>query len=375
MPRLPRISVHLAMRWAKRFAKRFPPQPFEALKPDTTARILVVNTTGLGDTIFSTAAIADLRESFPKATIEMFVDRRRLPLVENNPNLDDIVTYPGKYKRVRHTIRLLRARAYDVALIQHANEPDIVPMVAAARPKALVGYEHDAFSLLYSLKVPTPDREAGIHTIDGRLMLTKAIGANGTHWQTKLYPDDGDRAQALELLDDLGLESGVPVALNLGGSLPSKRWPVAQWCALARVLTKKGHPCIFVGGSREQLLAEIVREHLVEENIYFAVGALPFMAATALLTHCAVLVSGDTGLMHAGLALGVPTVALFGPDDPRWTGPHPNHKNAVVVQVPREDIPEDYDRRFDRTGELMKKISVESVVVAINSLLPESSGS
>ena len=122
MPKVPRLSTRIALGWARRQARRFAPRPLEPLPPDTTARILVVNTTGIGDTIFCTAPIADLRESFPRARIDLFVDRRRLELVENNPHLSDIVVYPGKFKRVRATIRELREKKYDVAIIQHAND-------------------------------------------------------------------------------------------------------------------------------------------------------------------------------------------------------------------------------------------------------------
>jgi ADP-heptose:LPS heptosyltransferase len=370
IPKLPRISTHIAMRWARRHAKRFPPKEFSPLPPDTTAKILVVNTTGIGDTIFCTAAIADLRESFPNATIDMFVDRRRITLVENNPRIDKLLVYPGKYKRVRHTIREIQARKHDVALIQHANEPDIVPMIAASKPGAMVGFGHDTFNFMYSVAVPQPDRGEGYHTIDGRLALTKALGAAGTHWHTELYLDDGDRAQAAELLDEFGVEHGSAIALNLGGSLPSKRWPVEHWCALARVLADKDMPCVFVGGPHEQLLAEMVREHLPEsEHIHFAVGELPFNSTAALVRKCRALVSGDTGMLHAALALDVPTVAMFGPDDPSWTGPHPKQQNAIVVSVEPGQKPEGYDRRTDRTGKIMKLVSVDKVVEALHKLL------
>lgn len=369
MPKVPRLSTRIALGWTRRHARRFPPTELEPLPPDTTARILVVNTTGIGDTIFCTAPIADLRESFPAARIDMFVDRRRLELVENNPHLSDIVVYPGKFKRMRATIRELRQKKYEVAIIQHANDPDVVPMVATGRPKHIVGYENHTFSELYSVKLAPFDRTGGGHTIDSRLGLTKAIGAAGTHWHTELYPDEGDEGQAAELLDSFGLNSGEAYALNIGGSLPSKRWPVTNWTALVRVMSMLGLPCILVGGPEDALLAEMIREHVPEaENVHFAVGKLPFMGSAALLQLCRVHISGDTGLMQAGLALDVPTVAMFGPDDPQWTGPYPKQQNAVVINIEEERRPEDYDRRDDKDGVLMKMISVDDVLAALPKL-------
>jgi ADP-heptose:LPS heptosyltransferase len=369
MPKVPRLTTRIALGWSRRHARRFPPQALQPLPRETTARILVVNTTGIGDTIFCTAPIADLRESFPNARIDVLVDRRRVELVENNPRLSDVVVYPGKFKRVRATVRKMRENAYDVALIQHANDPDVVPMVASARPKHIVGYESHTFSELYSIKLPPADRAGGAHTIDARLALTRAIGAAGAHWHTELYPDDGDRGQAAELLGSFGLEAGKAVALNIGGSLPSKRWPVSCWAATARVLAERKTPSIFVGGPDDALLAEMVREHVPAESpVHFAVGKLPFMGSAALLALCAAHISGDTGLMQAGLALNVPTIAMFGPDDPKWTGPYPKQEKAIVLQSDPNRRPEDYDRREDKDGELMKMISVDEVVAALNQL-------
>ncbi|MBK8205978.1 MAG: glycosyltransferase family 9 protein [Planctomycetes bacterium] len=366
MPKLPRLTTRIALGWAKRHARRFPPTVLELLQADTTARILVVNTTGIGDTIFCTAPIADLRASFPRAEIDVFVDRRRVPIVENNPRITRVVTYHGKYKRMRATIRELRAREYDYAIIQHANDPDVVPMVASARPRHLVGYESHTFSHLYSVALPPANREAGEHTIDARLALTRAVGAAGSHWKTEIFPDEADHAQAAELFHEFGLTLGEPVAMNIGGSLASKRWPMAHWAALARVLTDKGRSCLLVGGPEDQILAEMIRDHLPAEcTAQIAVGRTPFMASAALLKLCAVHVSGDTGLMQAGLALDVPTIALFGPDDPQWTGPHPKQSRALVIRSDPAARPADYDRKADREGLLMKLIGVDQVVDAL----------
>ena len=363
MVRVPRLSTTIALRWARGSARRRPPRRFEKLPGDTRARILVVNTTGIGDTIFCTAPIADLRESFPHARIDIFVDRRRVELVENNPRIDEVVVYPGKFKRMRGTIRKLRRAQYDLAIIQHANDPDVVPIVAAGRPAYLVGYESHTFSMLYSVALPPADRAGGDHTIDARLELSKVCGGNGKHWHTELYPDQGDIGQAQEALEEIGIEPGTAIAVNVGGSLPSKRWPVERWAELANRLSEQGLPVLFVGGPTDALLAELVRDRLKGElQRRFLVGKLSLMATAALLRLCRAHVTPDTGLMQAGLALDVPTIAMFGPDDPDWTGPHPRQQNAVVVRSDPAAKPEGYNRREDRQGILMRTIDVDTVL-------------
>ena len=356
-----RLSTTLALAWARRHARRFPPRPFVPLPPDTQARILVVQTTGIGDTIFCTAPIADLRESFPRAHIAAFVDRRRTALLQHNPRLNELIPYPGKYRRVFATVRELKRRAFDLAIIQHANDPDVVPLVAAAQPRWMIGYQSHTFSLLYSVKLPPADRAGGAHTLDARLALCRAAGAAGTHWGMELYPGPQDEQHASQALARTGLRG--PVALNLGGSLPSKRWPRHHWHELLALLEARNQPAILLGGPEE---AELARELAAAHRGCAALaGELKLMASAALVRLCSAHVSADTGLLHAGLALKVPTVALFGPDDPHWTGPYPRQERAVVLQAPAEARPAGYDRRADHTGVLMELIQPRQVLYAL----------
>ena len=368
MPDKPRLTTRLALGWTRRRAKRFPPPPFERLAPDTEARILYVNTTGIGDTMFATAALADLRQSFPKAHIAAFVDRRRVSLLENNPRIDRIIEYPGKFKHVRKVIRELREHPYDVAIIGHANDPDVCPLIVMGGVKQVVGYETHTFAELYSLRAPHFARTEG-HTIDSRLNLCKTAGAQGEHWQMELYPTDSDRKAAQQMLDHLGVDEHEAVIMNLGGSAAYKRWPPVHWDAFSRMLSARNIPGIFVGGPNEELLAEVVRDHLGDvHGIHFAVGELNLMQTAELTTMCKAVITGDTGLMHAALALKVPTVCLFGPDNPDWTGPYAKQEKCKVVSYDKSEKPEDYDKRKDDTGVPMRTITAHDVMDALDEI-------
>ncbi|CAG0927228.1 heptosyltransferase III [Planctomycetaceae bacterium] len=367
------LATKIALFWAKRHLRKNPPKPFTPLPRDTRARILVVNTTGIGDTIFATAALADLRESFPNAHITAFVDRRRLELLAGNPRLNGVIPYEGKFKRVRPTRNLLRG--FDVAIIQHANDPDVVPLVASAQPGALIGYESHTYSLLYAIKLPPANRAGGDHTIDARLALTRAVGASGTHWHPELFPSAQARALAADTLQQAGLREGEAIALNLGGSNAAKRWPFSRWAELIGLLHSQSLPVVLVGGPDEAAEARKLlapwRDKMLGAASFGSptralAGTLPFMASAALLKLCRAHVSADTGLMHAGLALDVPTVALFGPDDPKWTGPYPRQRNAIVVQS-EAALALDAEERKRRT-DLMQAITAQEVAAALDKL-------
>jgi ADP-heptose:LPS heptosyltransferase len=49
---------------------------------------------------------------------------------------------------------------------------------------------------------------------------------------------------------------------------------------------------------------------------------------------CDLMITNDTGPMHAAAALGKPLVALFGPTEPRRTGPYGQLENVLRIELP-----------------------------------------
>ena len=54
----------------------------------------------------------------------------------------------------------------------------------------------------------------------------------------------------------------------------------------------------------------------------------------SLLKLCRALLTNDTGPMHVAAALGKPLVALFGPTEPRRTGPYGQLENVLRIELP-----------------------------------------
>ena len=103
---------------------------------------------------------------------------------------------------------------------------------------------------------------------------------------------------------------------------PSKRWPMKSFAALARELRRRvpAARTVIVAGPKEVWLA--VRVHEESGKLHPVVGPdLDLAGLAAVLAHLDVLVTNDSGPMHLAAALGVQTVALFGPTDPRRTAP------------------------------------------------------
>jgi ADP-heptose:LPS heptosyltransferase len=66
------------------------------------------------------------------------------------------------------------------------------------------------------------------------------------------------------------------------------------------------------------------------------------MEASALIKYCSILVSNDTGLLHVGAALQVPTVSVFMVTSPQRYAPrgsqHHAFKNTAAKPVMPQDV-------------------------------------
>lgn len=114
------------------------------------------------------------------------------------------------------------------------------------------------------------------------------------------------------------------IAFHLGAAsrMAYRRWPLECFLELAQGLQRRRPrlAIVLTGASSERVLAEeFIRGYDGVALDATALGALGRTAA--LLERCSLLVSNDTGVMHLGAAIGVRTMGLFGPSNPRHWAP------------------------------------------------------
>ncbi|RMF53293.1 MAG: lipopolysaccharide heptosyltransferase family protein [Bacteroidetes bacterium] len=122
-----------------------------------------------------------------------------------------------------------------------------------------------------------------------------------------------------------GLIPGKWIAVGLGGTYATKRWPIGYWVEL---LQRLGEPVALLGGGAERSDAEALA-HQLSQPVLVAAGQFDLLETAALLAEASLLLSHDTGTAHLGAAMGTPTVVLWGNTVPEfgmepWQVPHLN---------------------------------------------------
>jgi len=115
----------------------------------------------------------------------------------------------------------------------------------------------------------------------------------------------------------------------------SKTWPEEHWAELGRLVCSRLHArVVLMGAGYERRIAErIAREIHAPRGLepIVAAGATSVGMLAALLDRMDLIFSVDTGTMHMATALGVPTVALFGPTDWMHHGPYRRPESTVIL--------------------------------------------
>jgi heptosyltransferase-2 len=227
---------------------------------------------------------------------------------------------------------MIKEGGFDLAVL-FPNAFRAAALVWAARIPDRWGYAHDGRGVLLTRPVPPAPRPFGRHQSYYYLDLLRALGIETSQPDTHLNLTDAMRARAAELLEGGGVRPGQPlVGIHPGATNSSaKRWIPERYAEVAERLTDSHQDAriVLLGGPEEQSITDAIRSHLKTAPILLS-GKTSLGELMGLLGSMSVLLSNDSGPMHLASALGVPTVAVFGPTDERETGP--SGPTATVVR-------------------------------------------
>jgi heptosyltransferase-2 len=301
---------------------------------DHAARSIVVRMPNwLGDTVMALPALAALRAAWPEARITAI--GRWAPLLSGQGVADVLLPYPRRLRERLDFGRRLRQEPPDLAIVL-ANSLESALAAWNWGAKRRLGFDTDGRRLLLTDIVPLPSPRR--HQIDEYAVLLHAEGVEvGDDAQPvwRPAPRSSLDAQLDTLLDATRIRPGACiVGLHLGAAFgPSKLWPPERFGQLAARL-ERGGLCPLLLGSAEDGATALAVTAAAGVPLPSLVGRDHPALLPRLLARLSVLVSGDTGVAHLAAALGVPTVTLFGPTDPRLTAPRAKTARVLFLSVP-----------------------------------------
>ncbi|HAO93760.1 MAG: hypothetical protein A2X99_01490 [Deltaproteobacteria bacterium GWB2_55_19] len=305
-----------------------------AFSPGKVKGILLVNTTAIGDTLLSTPAIRAVRSGFPDARISALVSKSAFQVLKGSPRIDEFIMHPGKLNmgnilRLPGLVKSLKRRAFDLVIVLHAKDPDAGPLAYLTGAPWRLGWTESRFSFLFTMAVPTTAIE---HGVDIKLKHLERLGVRSKERSLEMFLSREDELEAEAVLKEIEKRKRPFAVIHPFGSKEVKWWPLDKVERFSGLLAGRFDLTpVIIGDASTASLAEKAAEKC---NGISTAGKLTLRGAAALMARAAFVLSTDSGPMHMAQALGVPTIALFGPDDPRLTGPLNGNSNVVRELLP-----------------------------------------
>ncbi len=339
-------------------------------------RILVIALRRLGDVLLTTPLIASLRAAWPEAVIDALVFADTAGILDGNPDINNVITMPGR-RTVAQSLTLAAKlwRGYDLAIsTQSGDRPTFFAFVAGRRRVALVDQ-----SFKGRVKQKLLDRSLiyvpGVHRVEEMLRLADTLGI--ARAPRLVAPRPRDSADA---------PHGDYAVIHAAPMFRYKQWTAQGWRDLAAVLAARGMTVVATGGPSADECAYL-------DSVWSGAsvtrldGRLDWAQLSGLLASANVFIGPDTSVTHLAAATGVPTVALFGPTDPRLWGPWPasgldsvwadtgkmqQRGNVVLVQNTLPCTPcqlEGCERRLDSYSACLDELTSAQVIAAVDQAL------
>ncbi|MBU0992777.1 MAG: glycosyltransferase family 9 protein [Proteobacteria bacterium] len=279
--------------------------------------ILFIKLGALGDVI-NTLPLAIRLKKHMDARIHWLVAPLSYPLVSEHPDVDRVILFDKKKWRtsLAQVRQELKKEPFDMVLdLQRIFKSGLFAM--SARAKRRIGFDRKRCKEMTHLfpfeRIPSADPLA--HMLDQYLEFGTYLGVTDP-----------------EITWNIPVKGQVPfdlpenyVVLNIGATKPANRWHPECFAELSeKIRNAFGFDCVLTGGPEDSGMARTISD-MAKGRATNLVGKTTLHELKEVLFASKAVVSCDTGPMHFAVALGKKVVALFGPSDPRRTGPYKGH--------------------------------------------------
>jgi ADP-heptose:LPS heptosyltransferase/GT2 family glycosyltransferase len=314
--------------------------------------ILILKLGGIGDTLLILPAVKALKNKFPLARLTLFVEKPGAEIIRNTPYIDEIVSFTEFYTYRSYTklfrlsffregynlIKFLSKRHFDIFIaFQNLYRWDSIfkPLFIGYLSRARYRLGLNSYNRGFFLTHKVPDTPGVFkHHIQRYLEVVQLLGANSSSSLPEIFIPHSDSDFARNFLKKneikssdlfIGIHAGSNLLLHLRNS-----WSKERFIGVANDLISSYNAKILLTAATEESdLVNYIAEHLIKPPVICKGVTIKQLAA--VISHCRLFISNDTGPMHIAVAMKVPTIGIFGPGDSLSFGSYPPETNFVMV--------------------------------------------
>lgn len=353
---------------------------------------LVINPFGIGDVLFSTPLVRNLKENFPSAKIYYLCNRRTYPVLKSNPLIEKIFVYErdefeavkttSKFlwvKKIRSFILEIKKENIDIAVDLSLNSQfGFFAWFAGIRKRIGLDYKKRGRFLTDKIALEGFDNK---HVAEYYLDVLKLLNISIKQYPLQIFGDSGSEEWANNFINENNLYGKLIIGIvPCGGETFGKyghirRWPLNKFSLLAKRLNDEFNAKIFIfAGVKEKKDIFLLINGVRDASMYcHEFSDVSLEKAIALVKKCDLVIGNNTGLLRFADALEKKLIELAGPVDEKVYGPYPCQSHRAIVIT--KDLPcrpcyrrfRFLDCKLDR--KCLCDISVDEVFEAAKKLL------
>lgn len=307
---------------AGRLAAALLPVPAIASAHGEIKNILLIRPGGIGDAVHLIPAINAIKSALPEVAIDILSEKRNSAIFNLGPDVHQVYHYDQPVELL-HVLR----NSYDVVIDTEQWHRLSAVVARLVRSRVKVGFGTNERGRLFTHGVTYSHDD---YEMDSFLKLLQSIGVKADHPETSfLTIPEQAMLKAAGLLTDMGARPLV--AIFPGASIAERRWGVERYSQVAAFLTSFNIGVVVLGGGEDRRQGEFIAAAGKGLNL---AARTSLVETAAVISRCALLLSGDSGLLHIAVGLGVPTVSLFGPGRAKKWAPRGTQHLVVNRELP-----------------------------------------
>ncbi len=290
-------------------------------------KILVIKFGGIGDILLTTPVLPNLKAAFPDAEINFLTLRHSRDILIDNPYLSRAFTYDPSEDKSWCLIKNIRMQKYDLVIDLFGN-PRTAFITFMSGASYRFGFKFRLRDYAYNIKVK--GRGGEVHNVEFNLDALRALDIPIVSKKLFLPVNIVHREFAEEFIKSNNLDSKKIIGISKTGGWESKRYKPDDYIELINRLNEiyDVNFILIWGNQKEKENCEYIKSKITKGNAYLIPDS-PVRYLGAIISKCDMIIGNDSGPLHIAVAVGVPTLGIYGPTNPNLQGPY-GDKNLSV---------------------------------------------
>lgn len=302
-------------------------------------KITVINLGPIGDVINSGPVCIELKRKYPDSELLFITIPESLTVAKSIPGVDRVIVYDKKaeHKGLLNLAKFaipfgLREKIELAVVLNETFRSALLSFLLGAKKR--IGRNSQGRGILLTNTIPFTDEEKalGIHVTEQYMRVLKLINLYNSEQKMGFNYSAGDMEFINGFLAAKGLHDSCLIGLCPCANIENRDWKPEEAAKFIKFINQnKDQKVIIIGAEMAKAFAEKLKE-LGSDDFVDMTCKTTIPQLAALISKFKTLVSVDTGPMHLGLALNIPTISMFMQSNQLKWGPKDQVKNRLLFK-------------------------------------------